>query len=390
MAQSKPPKRVATTSIVVNETKQTPPKPIKQRNRRLRGVRPTPYLDALINPFNAPPVHIPDDNVATAGLVTTQLHLRLQPNAITGTGNVHNMAVILGSYPDYIVDQLFETSAGNGILTDVNALGTAYVGTQMAATNATSFYGGNPGSCKVRLVSLGCRVTYEGTELNRGGKITAGLCTNSSPLASVVTTGTQSSQASGYFTLINPTITNIRNSMSEAVESRVDDGIFDVHWEPNGVPTYQNFSSTKYSSTVVAGATTPAGTGPYQQEKGGSGPEIGQNALVILIENDVSSTAVVTGNYYDFSLIWNWEVIPDSPPLIIYSLTPSYCNFQWLQDAINTVQERSLGGYVGSAPSYGPSMTTLSKGQRAMTYFGRSFQNRASPGFRRLRTRVML
>jgi len=253
-------------------------------------------------------------------------------------------------------------------MSDLNATGTAPLGTQLAALNSTSFYGGDPGGCKVRLVSLGCRVTYEGTDQQRAGKITAGLVANTDAVATVATTGTLSSAASGYFTTPVVAMTDVRNAMVEAVEARISDGIFDVHWEPNGVPSYQNFSTVKVTSNAPsAGTSYVAGGSRFQQEKGGSGPEIGQNALVIMIENDTTISSLNIGNTYGFEMVWNWEVVPDAPPSIIYSLTPSYCQLSWLQDAINTIQDRTLGGYRANASTYGPKFYTESLGANSTT-----------------------
>lgn len=206
-----------------------------------------------------------------------------------------------------------------------------------------------PGGGSVRLVSMGVRIIYEGTELNRAGKIfvgtaaitTAGQCSN-------LVTGGGSYNVEPLSIITGtymPTQVAVKASLTNPITTRISNGVFEVNWVPSGVPTYQTYSTQAsgfepYSSSTSA-AVIPSSL--YHCASGGAGAQSGQNCLVVIIEGDTTSTAVAQGNSYAFEVISHWEVIPVNPLAVAYDLTPSHSSFRELELAMNRMAV--LGGF---------------------------------------------
>lgn len=306
------------------------------------------WSGALRDPFRSHPVHIPDDQTMDSGLVTSRMLYQLNPFSLSGTSSLHTGGFMLMPHPTWCVYSLYETSAGSQTLTDLNAAGTNYNGTSGAVPNAAGIFpAGQAG--RVRLVASGIRVTYEGSELNRSGRYFAGLCPISHSASSVAGTGTNLSALSTICGGPTSPINNMKQCMTNLISARVADGTFEVHWKPNGVPTYQGVAAVAgawlpYTTTSGAVQNSSVFNGPY----GSNCNQAGQNALVFWVENDFVTAAAAFGNTYTVEIIWHWEAIPSSPWSVPYSLTPSMNNVQQLQQALNS--NRLQLGVIHDAP----------------------------------------
>lgn len=225
----------------------------------------------------------------------------------------------------------------------MNATGTNLaIGTGGAVPNAAALV---PDGGRVRCVSMAMRVTYEGTELNRGGRYYAGLCPIQHPARTNPDTGVQLSALSTLCGTCNPYMGAMKMCMTNMVTARVLDGVFECRWFPNGVPTYQSASmqSAEWPPISTTTPTYPAPVSAWNTPYGGAGVQSGQNALVFMLENDVVASPAPTGNTYQIEVIWHWEVIPATPTFVAYDLTPSTSNYAALQTALNAVQ-LNVGG----------------------------------------------
>lgn len=313
-----------------------------KKNKRNNNGSPQ-WSAVLRSPFTTTSCHIPDDQTMDAGVVSSKYFINFSPNTINGSSSsTHNSGLVLLPHPTFALYTLYETAAGSGILSDLNASGTAYNGTSGGVPNLAAI---SPNGARIRCSGMGVRVTYEGTELNRSGRYFAGLCPIQGAAQTTTTTGTVLSPLSTICQSYNSSLQNMKQCMVNMSSARVADGTFEYNWFPNGVPTFQATSS---SGAGYNPYSTPAGVSPvinsaFNSPYGTAGVQSGQNALVFFVENDTTSVLQSYGNTFSVEMIWHWEVIPVSPYSVAFDLTPSKSNYSALQAALNSSRLR-LGG----------------------------------------------
>jgi hypothetical protein len=252
-----------------------------------------------------------------------------------------------------------ETSAGNGVLTDVVIAGdfwitpTGGIVTPNAPPNIASITG-SANAAKIRCVGIGLRITYEGTELNRSGRYIVGQLRPSFPANGVAATGTKLSLLSTVSGGPTSSITALKQSMENCWESRNCDGTLETHWVPDGVPTYQmatNDGAVGSVFTTAAGAAvTPSG---WNSPDGGFGVESGQNMLCVIVDNDTTPTAVATSNLYAIDIIWHWEVCPNDPTAVAYEVSDSPANTALVDKSLNLINKFPSARFVSAtAPGF--------------------------------------
>ncbi len=325
-------------------TKKTTQGKARKGAKPQRGSLIPPYAQTILRPFQAAASHIPDERVGPAGLVVSRAMFRttVQASAATGTSTSHSFGLVLPPYPRYV--WLSETSAGNGTLTDLYVDGTQWVtptggNTDVnAPPNITGIFGTSE-SAKIRAVGMGVKITYEGTELNRSGRIIVGMLRNSLPSNSVAVTGTKLSLLSTVVGTPTAPISTIRSAMENVWECRNEKTV-EAHWIPDGVPTYQMGSAVSTTGSVygtAAGAiVNPSG---WNNPDGGYGVESGQNMLCVIVDNDTTSTAVVTSNLYAIDIIWHWEVCPNDVTAVTYEVTDSPANTMAVDRTLNLISK---------------------------------------------------
>lgn len=314
----------------------------RKRDRKLSRGSIVPWLRTIERPFAYGAVGIPDDQVTFSGKVVSEFTIALAVAAGSGTATTHSQGILFFPHPSCVYQTLGETTAGSAIMTDLNTAGTGYIGSGPGAVpNLASMAGGSTSNVKCRLVSLGARVIYEGTELNRSAKIMAGYLPITNVADGCTTTGDTLSALSVVTTLdslapVSVSMAKIRNSLISCSEARVTDGDFTCRWRPSGVPTYQianpDLTQLETRSTTAGAAVKPS---LYATESGGRGAQIGQYALAILIEGDTTPTAGSLPNIYSVSVVSNWEVVPDNRSQVAYPLTQSSCNPDQLAACLN-------------------------------------------------------
>jgi hypothetical protein len=303
------------------------------------------WLQTLQSPFVHPSVHIPDDRTAVSGLVSSRETFAFAPTTASGIAQTtHTSGIVFWPYPAvYRTTFVEQTGSAYGTLATGSAVGNANV------PNISSMLPGAGGN--VRLVSMGLRVIYEGTELNRAGKIfvgTAGI-TTAAIASSTINTGVYVLEPLSVLTgSVQPTQTVLKSVLNNTVTARISDGLFEANWIPGGVPSYQVsqsvYASLEPSSATTAGAVLSSSL--WNCPSGGAGNESGQNALVLIIEGDITASSAV-GNTYAIEVISHWEVIPVNPLAVAYDLTPSLSDFTALSRAMNNMSLNGGFRYAG-------------------------------------------
>lgn len=341
-------REVTTTQTPIARPKQMPNPPQKKKKRKQRG---NSYASTIINPFANISAHIPDDKTTLSGLITSTAHLRLSfPILNASTSSEHKFGIVMMPYPGCAWSKLVALSNSTDEFSDTGLTGTSVEYSKVP--NWQSIYGATDQSAKVRCVSMGIRIIYEGTELNRSGRIFAGQGVNADVPRSLGVTGTQISPVSCITGTVKPTLTELRSCLTNVTESRVSDGVFAAHWLPAGTPSYQLFGQTTNGSTATVSGAAQRDT-IFQCAAGDAGCESGQNFLVLVVENDTTAASINVSNTYAFELVWNWEVVPDDTNTVAYNLSPSRMDMASLQSALNLVQTAPTGGYTRTATNRG-------------------------------------
>jgi hypothetical protein len=331
------------------------------------------YARCLLYPFNAPPCHIPDPDVQPSAPISSHYTVTQSFSADSGTSTSHALGVVLYPYPQGSVSFLTETIAGTGVITDLNTAGTSRV-LNSAAPNSASF--GNYGY-RVRLSGAGVRVIYEGTELNRAGRIFGGNL----PIvfaAGGVVGGTQLSALYPLFQTPTTSTSAVRQSLADVFEIRnPSDKVVEFHWKPSAVPHYQTEGNNSVSTTT-AGAVVAQSI--FATTSGGQGAELGQNALIVIIDGDVTPAATANTNVYTFEVVWHWEVVPDDIQAVAFDLSPSHSHASSLDMAFNAMSAapvgRALSGAAANYDSTGISSGPVTMGWGPQSGFQSGRRNR--------------
>jgi len=324
------------------------PKPPMQKKKRKRKGQRNPYLSSLINPFSAPVAHIPDQYTSASGLTNSFKSIRnAYPMWSGGSSYQHCFGFVMIPYPGCAQVNLQQLDTSASTVSDTGASGTT--GSYYAVPNASALYGGGLDGCKVRCVSMGCRVIYEGTENNRAGTIFSGLAANVTMPNARNSTGTQLSVTSCFTGMTQPTLGDIRNSLTQVTEARVGEGVFQAVWKPSGVPTYQEYGGSTLGTTASAGEHVTNSL--FQCSEGSGGCQFGQNFLVVMVEGDTTPSASAYSNTYNVEMVWNWEVVPNDPTTVAYIVSTSRMDMRSLENAINGIQTTRVAKYGKSGSS---------------------------------------
>jgi len=291
-----------------------------RRNRQRGATAAAPFLQ----PFNYQAQKWPDERTSQSAVVTSRQHW--VGNAFNGNGATttnHNFAILISTNPE-IGWFICNSNDGSSTLSDLNATGTSYFG-RLSVPNLGSIKA-SPGL--IRCTGLGVRVTYEGTELQRSGKIFAGIAKQVYTPKVVSTTGTLLSPLSAITTFRSTAtaVSDLQNVLTNLSVARVTDGTFECAWRPSKIPQYMTINNSDGGAQL----NTSAGVSPsdgaetiLNRPAGDQGVEAGQSWLVIGVEGDTTATASATGNPFSLDFIWHWEYIPSDVVTSIVTIGPS-------------------------------------------------------------------
>lgn len=300
-----------------------------------------PWFKVLMDPFSYRNAKIPDDQTAESGTIFSQMFLRLAASPIDGVANLaHCFGIIIPPHHNAGIFVLQTAVNGTGTLNSTSAASTY--------CNRLTWYNEGsmlPGQGKERLVAMGIRVIYEGTEMQRSGRYVAGTVPTG---AAGFVTNALGDPLGTCYGQADVTVTDARNRLTNMVESRVSDGVFEAVWKPNGIPSYQ-MADTNWSTGNLLSNTSAGENVFFSAAKGEGGVEAGQNCLIWWVENDLTATANVTGNLYSIEIHSHWEVIPNDPESVVYDVTPSPFQPMELAACLNALPYARPGRVLSSA-----------------------------------------
>lgn len=311
-------------------------------------------------PFTMAPAHVPDSNTSLSGLCTsTQIYRGSAVTSDGGTSTTHSFGFVLPPFPCY---STFSSNSGTGFLSDVDATGVNYLNifnnssaAPITPSNMSAVLGttsAQEGRTKIRCTAIGVRITYEGTELQRSGKIVSALCPVDGLGTVFAATGTKISLLGAVAGQLTTDIyvppTGIQNNATSWSERRVSNKPFTARWFPAGSPTYQTVASTPEYYSASAGIAPLVGPTIWNASPGGTGNQAGQNALVVGVIGDTTANASSSSNPYTIELKWHWEVIPDQPISVAYSLSPSPSDAGLMDSCLNAFQNMSVSDESGN------------------------------------------
>jgi hypothetical protein len=308
------------------------------------------YARCLLTPFNAAPCHIPDPDVAPSGTLSSHYTYTGSVTAAGTASTSHSFGFIVYPYPYASWSLLAETLSGTGLLSDLVAAGSSRINNQ-SAPNQASF--GNLGY-RVRCSGLAARIIYEGTELNRAGRIFGGNL----PIVFPAQTVSGQNPLSALTPIFNSALTSpltVRQSLADLFEIRnPSDRVTEFHWKPSAVPHYQTVSNNiNFPTTSLTGGGTVSQSA-FASDAGGLGAELGQNALIVIVDGDVTPSASLTSNVYTIEVVWHWEIVPDDIQAVAFDLTPSHSHAAALDMAFNAMARAPVGiALPGGAVNYG-------------------------------------
>jgi len=323
--------------------------------------RVCPYYETLANPFSPVKAHIPDTCVTPSGLATSHINYTTTLAAVGTNTSIHAGGMLMFPFVYQCFIPLVEQVGGAGTISDLNAAGTATTGFQ-SCPNAGAIIGSNANSsATIRCVSMGMRVTYEGTELNRSGKYYIGIIPITAPASSVASTGTKLSALStlvggGLSGTYTTNVGSLREACTEVLDMRACDETIQCIWKPACPVSYQ---SANVAGTSVL--TTTAGAVVFDSvfscAPGQAGSQFGQNALAFFFEGDTTTSSQLACNPFSFNCVWNWEVVPNEWDLVSYSPGYSISDSRELDECLNKLHSLRIAGIV---PKAGPNQARLS------------------------------
>jgi len=312
-------------------------------------------------PFTFDPTHIPDSCTTSSGLCPSYQDYRGSVyNNDGGDTTTHNFGFVIPPYPYYT------TFSGNsaGLLSDLAGNGVGFnspwntltaTSTPSSIPNISAVLGTtnvNEKRSRIRCTGIAVRVTYEGTELNRSGKLIAALVPVTGEGSTIATTGTSLSLLGAVLgTGLNDVLqdpSRIKQQASSYSEQRIGNDPMVYRWFPGGTPTYQLAAAAPENYSVTAATTNAPLTSVWRQPDGGVGTQGGQNVLVVAIIGDQTAISQAGSNPYSVSIKWMWEVIPDDPYTVGYSLSCSPANGIVLDECLNIFQNLSVAERPGN------------------------------------------
>jgi hypothetical protein len=308
----------------------------KASSPRRRSVNPgiPAWLNAVRNPWRHAPTSIPDEYCQPSIKYESRYSNTYTPvdNAATPTTN-HGMLIGVGPY-------LFNSTgvadcgaiAARGYDSSINK----YTGTVTA--NAMPNSGAmfpfvtvadsvNQSGYSYRVTAMSAKLTYTGTELNRSGRITAGLAMPDESGTSIPVSTRPANPINTVFggtaaTLAAQAPQSIRNRLRRITTVRNPDGSVEVRWIPAGVPRYASMVQT--TSSLI---------NEYAENLG--------PCILFAVEGDTTSTASATGNSYQLDVVMHVEVQPLSRYALAVGPTPSPYDPTALSVCLNAFEQMS-------------------------------------------------
>jgi len=289
----------------------------RTRNSTLRGAPKIPaWLNAIRDPWSHGPTSVPDESCQPSLKYESRFTNSFLTSDTSATPGVnHGLLIGIGPYlfgpnsipgAGAIATRGFDSSANSF----TGNISTSFMPNQGAMFPPVTINAGSPSvAYTYRMTALSAKITYMGTELLRGGRITAGLASpESSPIVRATTAQSPNpiNMVYSYTSTTLPTQAkqSIRNRLRRIATVRNPDGSTQVTWVPTGVP--------KYAPLIQDNTST---INPYLENLG--------PCIFFLIDDDATSVPSAIGNSYQLDVVMHVEVIPLSRYALAVGPTPS-------------------------------------------------------------------
>lgn len=300
--------------------------PRAPRRTAARGLIPQSgaplWARSVMEPFSASPTSIPDQLSAPTMKAKSLSTLSFQTGDVAPTfSDQHGSLILIQPRPasGVITSRLSWSSATNRFTTSTNLENSVPNYTALFPSTGTTPEAVTTDDYRFRCTAMGCRLTYTGTELNRGGQVVIGLIepdmSGNVNDAWYLAFGTSGVALSG--TLDRAAV---MRRMTRYKVFREWDSTLEFESIPSGCPLYEQL-------TFSAGANYPT---PLTLSAVNPMP-----LLAIMILGDTTSTPSNFGNTFDLEVSRHWEIISPSDLVTGIPMTPSPYDAKQLEYCLN-------------------------------------------------------
>jgi len=282
-----------------------------------------PWARSVMEPFSAPPASIPDPMSAPSMKAKSLSSLSFQTyDASTTPTNVHGALVMVQPAPfsGVITARMGWNSTTDKFVSIGPNLETVVPNySSVFPTSGTGTEAVTGDDYRYRCTAMGVRLTYTGSELNRGGQVVIGLM---EPDLSPGTNDAWFMSFGGSGLTLSGLLdrTTVLRRMSRYKVFREWDSTLEFESIPSGCPIYQPLS-------INSGATAPS---PQLLSTTNPMP-----LLCIMILGDSTSVASSVGNAFDLEVVRHWEILSPSDLVTSIPMTPSPYDARQLEYCLN-------------------------------------------------------
>lgn len=275
-----------------------------------------------MDPFEYPPCSIPDNLTAPTLKMKSLSNLSfttLDPSANPGTSHGALVLIQPSAKSASITGYMAYNPTINAFQNPSNLETTVPNFNAVFPTSGSASYNVTADDYRYRCTALGVRLTYCGTELNRGGQVVVGIIEpDLSPNGDDVFY--ECFGNSGTALSANLTRDAVMKRFTRYKVFREWDDVLEFESIPSGCPQYQLV-------TLNNGANGPPLNTMTQSNR--------LPCLAIMILGDTTTTSASTGNVFELEVMRHWEVISPSDLVTGAPPTPSVCDARQLEHSLN-------------------------------------------------------
>lgn len=316
--------------------------PTSTRKRAARQGVPA-WLRSVVDPFGSPPTSIPDEvstpsvkyrsfadfvvisrdivnPETTTGPTGILVGIFAHPQVAGSSDTASNCNAVIASLPYDSASDGYASPSGVPVTTVLRSVPNNTSMFPIALASGVEY-----GSYQYRCTAAEVTCTYNGTELQRSGTVTA--CLGNPTRVTAIPTSQNNNPINFVFGGNSnqwnaPVSISFNELMNRTTRHRIvrnPDETVKLTWIPNGTPGYSRLQSASYSLHSYDADVT-------------DDQYFRQPVMLFAIDG-------VTGEQeFRFKCIWHWEVIPPTTRILCVPPTPSPYNVRHLERCINAFQ----------------------------------------------------
>jgi hypothetical protein len=302
-----------------NRTNPKPPRRTVSRGMIPKSRYPQ-WAKSVMEPFSEPPASIPDQLSAPSLKMKSLSSLTFTTSSPTANTS-HGALVLIQPAPisSATVGQISYDPVGQVFVTVSNLETQVPNFTALFPTSGTTSQQVTVDDYRYRCTAMGVRLTYTGTELQRGARVVIGFfepdfSSNNNDVY-YETFGTAGLSLSGS---LFPN--QVLNRMTRYKVFREWDSTMEFESIPSGTPLYHQATQASGNSYLPLVSLSVSNHIP---------------CLGIMITGDQTSVASTVGNNFDLEIVRHWEVICPSDLVTAIPMTPSPYDVKSLEYCLN-------------------------------------------------------